>query len=107
MGPLMLGRGRLWVLGGSGDVSGMEVGAMVRNQKIAVLSGGVVVGAVLLAMAADAVLRSSSPAAPGAYTMPASWMVRGGGEGTAVWRVNGLGRPDQRREDGRADPASR
>jgi hypothetical protein len=74
----------------------MEVGAMVRNQKIAVLSGGVVAGAVLLAMAADAVLRSSAPAPaePGVYTLPASWVVRGGGEGTAVWRANGLGRAD-------------
>jgi hypothetical protein len=73
----------------------MEVGAMVRNQKIAVVSGGVVVGAVLLAMAADAVLRvQPTTPAPGAYALPASWVVRGGGEGMAVWRADGLGRAD-------------
>jgi len=92
----------------------MEVGAMVRNQKIVMLSSGVVAGAVLLAMAAEAVLRApaNAPASPEVYTLPASWVVRGGGE-EAVVRApalgGGLGRPDiavrrdsEPREDGRA-----
>jgi hypothetical protein len=87
----------------------MEVGAMVRSQKIAMLSGGVVAGAVVLAMAADAVLRLSAnaPAPPGTYTLPASWVVRGGGEETAGWRANSLGRVDPalRRDRGPGDNA--
>jgi hypothetical protein len=91
---------------------------MVRNQKIVMLSSGVVAGAALLAMVADAVLRApaNAPAAPESYTLPASWVVRGGGEETAVSRVpasaGGLGRPDTAvrrdrgpREDGRAGKA--
>jgi len=88
---------------------------MVRNQKIVMLSSGVVAGAVLLAMAAEAVLRApaNAPASPAVYTLPASWVVRGGGEETAVSRApasgGSLGRPDPAvrrdrgpREDSRA-----
>ena len=62
---------------------------MVRNQKIVMLSSGVVAGAVVLAMAAEAVLRvpANAPASPEVYTLPASWVVRGGGEETAVSRA--------------------
>lgn len=83
---------------------------MVRNQKIVMLSSGVVAGAVLLAMVAEAVLRApaNAPGSPAAYTLPASWVVRGGGE-EAVVRATGLGRPDTAvrrdrgpREDSRA-----
>ena len=88
---------------------------MVRNQKMVMLSSGVVAGAALLALAAEAVLRApaNAPASPEAYTLPASWVVRGGGEETAVSRApalgGGLGRPDtavrrdsEPREDSRA-----
>jgi hypothetical protein len=77
---------------------------MVRNQKIVMLSSAVVAGAVVLAMAAEAVLRApaNAPASPEVYTLPASWVVRGGGEETAVSRATGLGRPDtaERRDRG-------
>ena len=79
------------------------------------LSSGVVAGAAVLAMAAEAVLRvpATPPASPEVYTLPASWVVRGGGEETAVVRVpavaGDLGRSDTalsrdrgQREDGPA-----
>jgi hypothetical protein len=69
----------------------MEVGAMVRNHKFVMLGGGVLAGAAALALAAEALLWRSvhAPASPDAYTLPASLVIRGGGD-AAVFRAGVL-----------------
>ena len=68
---------------------------MVRNQKIVMLSGGVLAGAAALALAAEALLwrEVHAPASPDAYTLPASLVIRGGGDG-ALFRAGVLEGPD-------------
>lgn len=86
---------------------------MVRNRKIVMLGSGVLAGAAALAIAAEALLWSSmrAPAAPETYTLPTLWIIRGGGEGTAVFRTGVEGSDAAGRRDrgppGEAPPAGR